>query len=54
MLELFQQMQQESVQPDSVAFVGVLNACARKLPLKKVGVFISRLWKMDVIQMSLW
>jgi pentatricopeptide repeat protein len=53
-LELFQQMQQESVQPDSVAFVGVLNACARKLPLKKVGVFISRLWNMDGIQMSLW
>jgi pentatricopeptide repeat protein len=38
-LELFQQMQQESVQPDSVAFVGVLNACARKLPLKRVGGF---------------
>jgi len=28
-LELFQQMQKESVQPDSVAFLGVLNACAR-------------------------
>jgi pentatricopeptide repeat protein len=28
-LELFQQMQQESVQPDPVAFLGVLNACAR-------------------------
>jgi pentatricopeptide repeat protein len=52
--ELFQQMQQESVQPDSVAFVGVLNACARKLPLKRVGVFISRLWNMDGIQMCLW
>jgi pentatricopeptide repeat domain-containing protein 1 len=27
-LELFQQMQQEGVQPNSVTFVGVLNACA--------------------------
>jgi pentatricopeptide repeat protein len=27
-LELFRQMQQKGVQPDSVAFVGVLNACA--------------------------
>jgi pentatricopeptide repeat protein len=27
-LELFQQMQQEQVQPMPVTFVGVLNACA--------------------------
>ncbi|CAK9873653.1 unnamed protein product [Sphagnum jensenii] len=27
-LELFRQMQQEDVQPDSVTFMGVLNACA--------------------------
>ncbi len=27
-LELFQQVQQEGVEPDSVTFVGVLNACA--------------------------
>jgi pentatricopeptide repeat protein len=27
-LELFQQMQQEGVQPNSVTFVGVINACA--------------------------
>jgi pentatricopeptide repeat protein len=34
-LELFQQMQQESVQPDSVAFLGVLNACARIVALEE-------------------
>jgi pentatricopeptide repeat protein len=28
-LELFEQMQQEVVQPNSVTFVAVLNACAR-------------------------
>jgi len=33
-LELFQQMQQEGVQPDSVTFVGVLNACASLAALK--------------------
>jgi pentatricopeptide repeat protein len=27
-LELFQQMQQEGVQPNSITFVGVINACA--------------------------
>jgi pentatricopeptide repeat protein len=27
-LELFQQMQQEGVEPDSVTFVGFLNACS--------------------------
>jgi hypothetical protein len=27
-LELFQQMQQEGAQPDSVTFVGFLNACS--------------------------
>ncbi|CAM6077768.1 unnamed protein product, partial [Sphagnum tenellum] len=32
-LELFQQMQQEGVQPNSVTFVGVLNACASVLAL---------------------
>jgi pentatricopeptide repeat protein len=34
-LELFQQMQQEGVQPDSVTFVEVLNACANVVAVKK-------------------
>ncbi len=34
-LELFQQMQKESVQPDSLAFLGVLNACARIVALEE-------------------
>ncbi len=34
-LELFQQMQQEGVWLDSVAFVGVLNACASVAGLKE-------------------
>jgi hypothetical protein len=34
-LELFEKMQQEGVQPDSVTFVGVLNACASILALEK-------------------
>jgi pentatricopeptide repeat protein len=34
-LELFQEMQQEGVQPDSVTFVGVLNACASAVALEE-------------------
>jgi pentatricopeptide repeat protein len=34
-LELFQQMQQEGLQPDSVTFVAVLNACALVGALKE-------------------
>ncbi len=34
-LELFRQMQQEGVQPDSVTFVGVLNACASFVALEE-------------------
>jgi pentatricopeptide repeat protein len=34
-LELFRQMQQEGVQPDSVTFVGVLNACASLVALEE-------------------
>ncbi|CAM6076308.1 unnamed protein product [Sphagnum tenellum] len=34
-LELFQQMQQEGVEPDSVTFVGVLNACASIFALEE-------------------
>jgi pentatricopeptide repeat protein len=34
-LELFQQMQQEGVQPNYVTFVGVLNACASGIALEE-------------------
>jgi len=34
-LELFEKMRQEGVQPDSVTFVGVLNACASILTLEE-------------------
>ncbi|CAK9861256.1 unnamed protein product, partial [Sphagnum jensenii] len=34
-LELYEQMQKEGVQPDSVTFVGVLNACASLAALKE-------------------
>ncbi|CAM6044374.1 unnamed protein product, partial [Sphagnum compactum] len=34
-LELFRQMQQEGVQPDSLTFVGVLNACASVVALEE-------------------
>ncbi len=34
-LELFEKMQQEGVQPDSVTFVGVLNACVSILALEE-------------------
>jgi hypothetical protein len=77
-LELFQQMQQEGVHPNSVNFVGMLNACSGVVcPLRgqqgfffffwvqfcevggtaiihKLGVLMSRLSKVDGIQMSLW
>ncbi|CAM6040507.1 unnamed protein product [Sphagnum compactum] len=38
-LELFQQMQQEGVWPNSVTFVGVLNACASVIALEE-GRFV--------------
>ncbi|KAH8961064.1 hypothetical protein BDL97_05G031600 [Sphagnum fallax] len=34
-LELFRQMQQEGVQPNSVTFIGVLNACASLIALEE-------------------
>ncbi len=37
-LELFEQMQQEGVQPDSVSFVGVLIACASVVALEEGSV----------------
>jgi pentatricopeptide repeat protein len=44
-LELLRQMQQEGVLPDSVTFVGVLNAYPVWLHLKGAGVFITRSFK---------
>ncbi len=35
-LELFSQMQQEGVRPNSVTFVGVLNACASMIALEEI------------------
>jgi len=52
-LELFQQMQQEYVQPNSVTMVGVLNAYASIVALKRAGVLMSRSLKVYGIQMSL-
>ncbi|CAK9881759.1 unnamed protein product [Sphagnum jensenii] len=34
-LELFRQMQQEGVQPNSITFVGVMNACANREALEE-------------------
>ncbi len=51
-LELYQQMQQEGVQPDSVTFVGVLNACASLAALKDGRLvhqqIVERGWDADV------
>ncbi len=76
-LELFQQMQQGGVHPNSVNFVGMLNACSSVVCpsrgpgfffflflvqfcevgglaiIHKLGVLMSRLSKVDGIQMSL-
>jgi hypothetical protein len=52
-LELYQQRQQQSVQLDSVTFVGMLNACASVVVLEEAGVFISRSFKMVASLMSL-
>jgi pentatricopeptide repeat protein len=40
-LELFKQMQQEGVPPDSVTFLGVLSACASVLQLKHAGLLMN-------------
>ncbi len=47
------EVQQECVQPNSVTMVGVLNAYASVVALKRPGVFMSRSLKVDGIQMSL-
>jgi pentatricopeptide repeat protein len=44
-LGLFQQMQQEGVQPDSVTFVGVLKACASMVAIEE-----ARCVHQDIIQ----
>ncbi len=40
--------------PDSVTFVGVLNACARVVALEEGTVLMSRSFKVDGIQMFVW
>jgi len=47
-LGLFQQMQQEGVQPDSVTFVGVLQACASRVAIEE-----GRCVHQDIIQSGL-
>ncbi len=47
-LGLFQQMQQEGVQPDSVTFVGVLKACASMVAIEE-----GRCVHQDIIQSGL-
>ncbi len=47
-LELFWQMQEKGVQPNSVTFVGVLKARVSMLVLVMAGVFMSRSLKVDV------
>jgi pentatricopeptide repeat protein len=36
-LQLFQQMQQEGVQPNTVTFLGLLNACASRVALEEAS-----------------
>ncbi len=47
-LGLFQQMQQEGVQPDSITFAGVLKACASMVAIEK-----GRCVHQDIIQSGL-
>jgi pentatricopeptide repeat protein len=55
-LEIFQQMQQEDVQPDSVTFMGVLNACASVVALEQGRCaheqIIESGWDLDVFVQS--
>ncbi len=53
-LELFKQMQQEGVPPDSVTFLGFLSACASVLQLKHAGLLMNRPFKVVASQMLLW
>jgi pentatricopeptide repeat protein len=53
-LELFQKMQQEGVRPNSVTFVGVLNACASVVTLEE-GRYVHQQIVQTVVSLrSLW
>jgi len=41
-LELYEEMQQEGVDPNPVTFVGILNACATVAALKKADALMNR------------
>jgi hypothetical protein len=47
-------MQQEGVQPNTVTFVGVLNACASIMALEEAGMLMNRSFKVAVNQMLSW
>ncbi len=53
-LDLFQQMQQEGVQPDCVTFAGVLNACASVVALEEGKCVHEQIIQMVGSLMSLW
>ncbi len=53
-LELFRQMRQEGVQPNSVTFVGVLNACASMIALEEGRCVHQQIIQSGLSLMSLW
>ncbi len=53
-LELFQQMQQEGVQPNTITFVGFLNACASEAALEEGDVLINRSFQAALSLICLW
>jgi pentatricopeptide repeat protein len=53
-LELFQQMQQEGVQQDSVTFVGFLTACSSVVAFEEGWCVINRSFKVVWSWMPLW
>ncbi len=54
-LELFKLMQQDGVQPNSVAFAGVLNACASMVVLEEGGCVHHQIIQSGLeSEMSLW
>jgi pentatricopeptide repeat protein len=52
-LQLFQQMQQEGVQPNPVTFLGVLNACTVTVALEEGRRAHEQIFKAGVIRMYL-